>query len=223
MKKLILFDIDGTLIDSSRNDRFAQAINNLHKLGVQINKDYRGSTDQLILMALLKDEGWDDQQIAIAMPELVKELDRIHEQSFQKGSIKILPGVHELLRALAKHNVGLGLITGNLESVARRKLQDIKIYSFFSVGGFGSDPHTTRAELIDLAVQRARFKNRKDDVYIIGDTPRDILAAKEAGIVNSVGVANGYRETQELANAGAKLVFEDFTNIPEVISKLNLD
>lgn len=222
MKKLILFDIDGTLIDSPRDNRFVEAINKLHKLDIEIEKSYRGFTDQLILIDLLKNVGWSDEQIGIAMPKLLKELDRLHEFSFQKGSIKLFPGVKELLSSLKERRIKLGLITGNLKNTAGRKLEDAKIYAYFSVGGFGSDSHTSRSELIEIAVKRAGYQNHKDDVYVVGDTPLDVLAAKEAGIVNIVGVTHGYRETQELMEVGAKVVLEDFKDTSEVLSKLDL-
>lgn len=223
MKNLILFDIDGTLIDSPKTEnRFSAAIKRLHELEVEITKDYRGFTDQLILMAVLEDEGWSDDQIQRALPELVRELDQVHEETFQKGSIKVLPGVRELLYELRNRDVDLGLVTGNLESVAKRKLEDVELYSYFSVGGFGSDPHSTRAELIQIAIRKAGFKKSIDKVYVVGDTPRDIVAAQEAGITHSVGVANGYRGLEELVEAGAEVVLENFLNTDEVISKLKL-
>jgi len=229
MQKPFLFDIDGTLVsgvnDSALStilaeDRFTQAISRGLGLSVRHKKDFRGLTDYLILKILLEDEGWATEQIESAMPELIKELDKVHERTFRAADIKLLPGVKQLLIALRQHGIALGLITGNLQPVARRKLEALGVWPYFSVGGFGDDPHTVRADLVRLAIKRAGFEDRKEDVYVIGDTPRDIEAAHQAGVHNSVGVANGYRDIQELKGAGAKVVFEDFKDTKLVLKKL---
>ena len=222
MKKLFLFDIDGTLVKGYGDDRFTTTISNIHQLDIKSEKDFRGSTDQLILVDLLRTEGWGDKQIKEAMPKLLKELDKVHEETFNMDRLKLLPGVKKLLETLDDQENTLGLITGNLKSIAQRKLKALGIWSHFSVGGFGSDPHTTRSDLVRHAVKQAGFKDHIEGVYVIGDTPRDIIAAKEAGITNSVGVANGFRSTQELIDAGAKIVFKDFTDTQEVLKVLGI-
>jgi len=228
MKKLMLFDIDRTLVtelggDKLNLDKYIGTLKNLHDLDVEINLDVQGLTDKIILGALLEEAGWTDQQIETSMPQLLEELERVHKRSFRKGSMKLLPGVSELLEALTQKGVALGLVTGNVESVAKRKLEDVAIWQYFSAGGgFGDDPHTKRTDLIDVAIGKAGFNNARDNVYVVGDTPRDIAAAQEAGIRHTVGVANGFRKTQELAAAGADIVFEDFKNTEAVLARLGL-
>lgn len=222
MSKLILFDIDGTLITArgafTTGDRFSAAVNNLYDLNVRLSWDHLGLTDQLIMKRLLKEAGWDDARIKLAMPELVKELDRVHRLKFKPADVKLLPGVKKLLSVLHEHQqVTLGLITGNLETVAQRKLSAVGIYDYFKVGGFGSDDHLTRADLIKIAIQKANF-NDPASVYVVGDTARDIFAANDAGIKHSIGVVNGFRDTQELIDAGAEAVFEDLSDTPAVLS-----
>ncbi len=230
MNKLLLFDIDGTLVggvkDSAlsvgvKSDRFTQAISSLG-LDVKHSKDFRGSTDYLILVTLLQDEGWGDEQIKLAMPQLLKELDRVHQKTFRPEDLKLLPGVKELLVALSQHNVVLGLITGNLRPIAKRKLEALGVWSFFSVGGYGDDPHIVRAGLIRTAIKRAGFEDHVEDVYVIGDTQKDIEAANEAGIKNSVGVANGYRNSKEFEAVGARIVLEDFKDTEDVLKRLDV-
>ncbi|MEI7632166.1 MAG: HAD family hydrolase [bacterium] len=222
MKKLLLFDIDGTLLTGAGVERFKRSINNLHNLEIKSDRDFNGYTDFLILAALLEDEGWDKKQIEEAMPELMRELDRVHAETFHAENITLLPGVTDLLVTLKSKNITLGLITGNLRTVAERKLKALGIWDYFTEGGFGSDPHTVRADLVRLAVKQAGFKNDLDNVFVIGDTPRDIQAATEAGIKNSVGVANGFRDIKELSDAGAKFVFEDLVNTDAVLRNLQL-
>lgn len=222
MKKLLLFDIDRTLLVGRHDNRFNRAINEVHDLGIQSDKDFQGYTDYLILAILLKDEGWEDEQIKAAMPELLKALDKVHADSFDATTIKLMPGVQPLLAALAKTDTTLGLITGNVKSIAERKLQAVNIWQYFSVGGCGDDPHQARSDLVKLAVQRAGFADHLEEVYVIGDTPRDIQAAAEAGVTNSVGVTNGFCSPQELRDAGAAIVLEDFTDTNAVLAKFGL-
>jgi dCMP deaminase len=220
-RKLVLFNIGGTLIEGTIHNREAQAVNNVHEISVEIKEDFRGYSDKIVLAALLRNEGWAEDQIKGAMPDLLRELDQVHKRSFREGSIKIMPGVLALLNTLKEHDVLLGLTTANLKTIARRKLEAVGLYSYFSVGGFGDDPHTTRADLIRLAIQRAGFEDAKDQVYIIGDTQRDIFAANEAGIVHSIGVSNG-DDIQPFYDAGAEAAFESFTNTANVLAKLGI-
>jgi phosphoglycolate phosphatase-like HAD superfamily hydrolase len=223
MKKLLLFDIDGTLLKGHTRYRFINTITNLHGITPTSDGDFRGYTDYLTLSALLESEGWDVKQIKKAMPELLIELDRLHKETVHTEDMRILPGVKQLLETIDKNKNTLGLITGNIKSIAKRKLEFLDIWQYFSVGGFGSDPHETRADLVRIAIKRAGYENNMELVYVIGDTPLDIQATKKAGVTNSVGVANGFRDTKELVEAGAKIVLEDFKNPDEVIEKLRLN
>ena len=223
MKSLLLFDIDGTLLTGGRHDRFSRAISEVHGLDITSDKDFRGYTDYLILAALLESEGWDDDQIKATMPKLLEEMDKIHARTFQIDEIEILPGVKELLSELKETGSILGLITGNMETIAKRKLEALGIWKYFSLGGYGSDPHVVRADLVKIAVKRAGFENNLEQVYVIGDTAKDIEAAHATGVSNSVGVANGFRSTQELVGAGAKFVFEDFKDSGKVLKTLGLN
>ena len=224
MKKLILFDIDGTLIQSGSGgiNRFTGAIKNVHDLAIEITKNYQGSTDRLIMIDLLQDEGWNDSLIQSSMPQLLDEINHIHKAAFKASDVQVLPGVVKLLKALSGKDVELGLITGNVVEVAKRKLEVAGIYSYFKVGGFGDDPHKRRADLVSVATTKAGFTNKMDNVFVIGDTPLDIKAASEAGVKNSVGVTNGYRDVQELVDAGAKIVLKDFSDTDKVIKLLSL-
>lgn len=223
MKKLILFDIDRTLVTGFDSDKYVGALRNLHNLEVEVKLDIHGRTDKLIFGVLLEEEGWTDQQIEASMPQLLEELDKVYKRSFQKGNMKLLPGVTELLKALKEKGVTLGLITGNIESIAKRKLEDVNIWQYFSAGGgFGSDPHASRADLIDVAIAKAGFINDRESVYVVGDTPRDIFAAQQAGIKHTVGVANGFRRVQELINAGAETALEDFKDTKRALLELDV-
>jgi len=177
VKKLLLFDIDGTLLTGGGHDRFSRTISRVHGLDITSDKDFRGYTDYLILAALLESEGWDDNQIKITMPKLLEELDKMHAETFHADEMKLLPGVKELLSKLTDTDSILGLITGNMESIAKRKLEALGIWNYFTLGGYGSDPHVIRADIVKVAIERAGFEDSMDRVYVIGDTAKDIEAA----------------------------------------------
>lgn len=225
MEKLILFDIDRTLVEGPPHDRFTRAINNLHDLGAELTMnllDLSGLTDKMIMEAILEREGWTEEQVQESMPELLEEVDNVHAHVFKKGSIKELPGVRELLDALASRGAALGLVTGNLETIAERKLNDVDLWEYFPFGGFGNDPHVTRGDLVMAAIEKSGFTGYAKDIYVVGDTVRDVAAAHEAGITNSVAVSNGYRPVQELIDGGAKIVLKDFKNTEEVLFKFGI-
>jgi len=222
MKKLFLFDIDNTLIIGSHDNRFARVIQSVHGIDPKLEVDIQGLTDKLILAVLLKNEGWDETQIEDAMPKLIEELDVAHATTFKPENVTILPGIRELLEALKAKGHVLGLITGNLHIIAERKLSAVGIWDYFELGGFSSDPHKTRGDLVTVAIERAGYADRLQDVYVVGDTARDIQAAHEAGVENSVGVTNGLRDKQELIDAKAKYVFEDFTDTDQALGDLGL-
>lgn len=125
---------------------------------------------------------------------------------------RVLPGIHPFLQAFSGHpDVSLGLATGNVEGGARIKLRPGDLNRYFSFGGFGSDAED-RTHLVQQAAQRGtQVLGRAfdpNDVFVIGDTPRDVHAGREAGF-QTVGVATGDHSTEELEASGAGLVIED--------------
>src|SRR5688572_29953922 len=112
MNKLILFDLDGTLLTGGKEDLFQQTLKRLHDIEVEMDFDNRGMTDYTILVAMLKNIGWSEPQIDRAMPQILKEFDVVHSEVFDINDYKLLPGVNELLARLKTIGCTLGLITG---------------------------------------------------------------------------------------------------------------
>lgn len=221
----MLFDVDSTLVYAPHNSAFAESIKSLHGLTVESEHgQFAGLTDQLILSALLHDKGWDDDRIKKHLPALVRELERLYITNFIKGSVRLVPGIKELLVALSQRNVVLGLMTGNLETIAKTKLEDVGIWHYFSVGGFGSDPHTKRSEIVQIAIQRSGMPANSSGIYIIGDTPRDIEAAREAGITHKVGLASGGHSVKDLKQSGADIILslDDLKDTHKTLIKLGV-
>jgi phosphoglycolate phosphatase-like HAD superfamily hydrolase len=116
---------------------------------------------------------------------------------------RALPGAEQVLVDLVKAGVLLGLVSGAMEGAARTKLVPANLNRFFVFGAYGSDS-PDRAELTSLAIDKATRLHHlltPSEVYVVGDTPRDMEATAAAGAV-SVGVASGHYSTEELRAAG---------------------
>ncbi len=130
-----------------------------------------------------------------------------------------------MLRALAGAGHLLALLTGNLERIARHKMDLAGLGGFFAPaqGGFGSDAEA-RAELVPLARRRAAVDGRphpREDTLVIGDTPLDVAAAQADG-VRSIGVA-GFRYTSDdLLAAGADAVVDELDELEPVVDDLDV-
>ncbi len=208
---LLLFDIDGTLLLTGGAGlaafRDALADANLPTEGIETIR-FDGMTDPAIVRELLAPRGHD-------RPELVQAVLRSYLAHFQRRlpharSFRVLPGVPEGLAALSRRtDCRLGLATGNLEAAAWLKLRHAGLDGFFDFGGFGSDAED-RAELVRRAIERGRERARdaRARAVVIGDTPRDIAAARRAGAL-AVGVASGRFSVGELSDAGAHRAIPD--------------
>ena len=128
----------------------------------------------------------------------------------------LIPGVEKFLKFLAKDkDVILALGTGNLQEGAKIKLAPSKLGEYFTVGGYGEDGQT-REEMLQAAVKRAekkfKIKLTPDQVYVIGDTHRDICAAKNCGFHSAV-LTNGFGDPQKIQRAAAELETKDFNDL----------
>lgn len=120
---------------------------------------------------------------------------------------RVLPGAEALLKRLGSAGVTLGLVSGAMEGAARTKLMPANLNRFFIFGAYGSDS-PDRAQITTLAIAKAaRLHDQLEpvQVHVVGDTPRDIDAARAAGAV-SVGVATGRYSKEELTASGADYV-----------------
>jgi len=223
--KLVLFDIDGTLLLSDGAGR--RAINRALRevYGGVGPQSYRfdGKTDKQIVRELMRIEGHADAHIDARMDALfARYLTYLDEElSDPTHPPYALPGVHELLDALeAADHVILGLLTGNLRDGARAKLTAVGIdFDRFRVGAFGSD-HEHRPEL--PAIARARTKRDLGvDVggaamVMIGDTPADLTCGQSIG-ARAIGVATGRYSIDDLLAHDPLAVFPDLSDTTAVV------
>jgi phosphoglycolate phosphatase len=230
MKRLVLFDIDGTLLTARGAPRraFTRAMVEVYGTAGPIGEHrFDGKTDPQIARELLRAEGMADDAITTGLPSLWVAYLRELRQEFAAPSHQthVYPGVRELLAALAAQHAGdavLGLLTGNIAEGARLKLASAAIDTPFVVGAFGSDCER-RDGLPTVAVERARqqvgvaFTRR--DIVIIGDTPSDITCGLSLG-VRAIGVATGSHQQGDLSDAGADAVFDDFSATADVLDAI---
>jgi phosphoglycolate phosphatase-like HAD superfamily hydrolase len=232
---LVLWDIDGTLVDSAGHGRLA--FEDAYRAvvgGDPAEVAMAGRTDRQIAMAMLDGA---DGHLPRLLEELVTALER-REQAIRRDG-RALPGVEPALERLAaRDGVVQSLLTGNLAANAAVKLGAFGLERFLDleVGGYGSDPHEGRSDLVAVARERAGVKyagildrpgaaggrgGREPpdaiDTVLVGDTPLDVRAAHEAG-ARAVAVASGPYGLDELAAAGADAVLADLRDTERVLA-----
>ena len=222
MYRLVLFDIDSTLIKTpkAKDDiAFPQAFKKVY--GVEATIDIinsHGMTDQQIIIDVLKKKGLDEQTIKSKLDECMKVMVETFKKAIDSEKIIVLAGVEELLEKLDNHNILMGLVTGNLEPIVRGELEKVGLDHYFKVGGFGSDD-INRTNLVKLAIKRAEenfnFKFN-DNVFLFGDAPQDMKAGKEAGI-KTVGITTGIYSKERLEDAGADFILKDLKDANKVL------
>lgn len=220
MDRLILFDVDRTLIGRSQchHDAFSHAFKKVYDVDVDIRIiNYGGMTDPDIAIRVLKKIGLNEDLILSKLDECMNEIVDYFQKNVYKDTIPILPGVNDLLELLTNNGTLLGLITGNLEPIAWGKMKSIHIDHYFKLGGFGSD-NINRTELVKIAIKKAENEfNFNGKTFVIGDTPRDIKAGFEAN-AKTIAVATGTYTKEELENYGANFVFENLENKEEILN-----
>jgi phosphoglycolate phosphatase len=207
----ILFDIDGTLIESGGAGAASWRI--------AVDELYGVPAD----IAALTDAGMTDPEVGlltfrkvIGREPTTRELARLLAKRntllprtvAESTGYRVLPGVKELLPRLGEEGYLLGLTTGGVETAAHIKLERAHLNRYFHFGGYGSDSRD-RGELTRRAIERAAVivgrPLSQEEALVVGDTPYDIAAAHGADAVG-VGVATGHYSKQQLAEAGADYV-----------------
>lgn len=225
VKKLILFDIDGTLLwtRGAAKRAFLRAMIEVYgTAGPIATHSFSGKTDPQIARELLQLEGFTDGDIDGGFPGLwaayVRELRT--ELASPDHETVVLPGVRALVAALMERtDILVGLLTGNIRDGADLKLGSARLGDAFRLGAYGSDAER-RDQLPSIAVERARvlagttFSGR--DIVVIGDTPADVTCGRSLG-VQAVAVATGSFRSDQLAEAGADDVFEDLSDTGAVL------
>lgn len=215
-KGLLLFDIDGTLLHApGGRAAFAQAFKEAFgwEQGVE-HINFYGATDLNVFRGICTERGV--EPTAEMERAFFDRLAPALEARLAVNPPTLFPNVENILRAVSG-DWKLGLVTGNIEATAWAKLHHAGIAHYFSFGGFGCT-HADRAEIARQALKASGVKH-PGKVFLIGDTPSDINAAKVNGFT-AIAVATGGFDFQSLEKAGADFVFEDLTNTEQLLSIL---
>jgi len=224
-RKLVLFDIDGTILWTDGAGRRAVFGALVEHFGVVDPGDHRfdGKTDPQIVRELLKKAGVSDADIDARLHRILERYYALLREELDGADHRehVFPGVHELLDELeGRDDVVLGLLTGNIEAGARAKLTAVGIAPHrFVVGAFGSDHHD-RPQLPEIARRRAEkvlgHPIAGRDVIVIGDTPADVACGVGIG-ARAIGVATGRYSVDELRACDAAAVFADLSDTDAVV------
>lgn len=222
--KLILFDVDGILVPVGmvKFDYWNAIIKKHFGFDVYRTSIYtQGKTDREILFELIQSVGIENPEDDHRFTKALNEIGNIFLDIVKKEKIEKIPGVEELIKILLnKKDIFLGLLTGNTYEKARIKLTDCGLWKYFDLGAFG-DATRVRSKLVEIALEDAKNKLKinfnKDDVYLIGDTIRDIYCAREAG-VKCIAVATGQESIEQLNLESPDYIFSDFNNPKEIVS-----
>jgi phosphoglycolate phosphatase len=223
--KLFLFDIDGTLLTTDGAGRAA-----LKSAGADlfaIEEDLKtisvsGSTDTAIVQEVLQHHG-----LEVSTANVNRFLGGYLvwlRQHLAAQSGAILPGVVSFLDMLAQDGHAIGLLTGNVQRGAEIKLTAHGIWDRFSFGAFGDD-HADRNQLGPIAKRRAEAALNTEfaqhNIFVIGDTPKDIACARAFGAV-AVAVATGRYSSTHLSEHSPDHLFRDLADTKELLFRLGL-
>jgi phosphoglycolate phosphatase len=223
-KRLLLFDIDGTLVNTGGAGVESLRTTVRHRFGAEDDLhdiEIAGKTDRAIISDILRKFHIDpiDENILSFAREYIGGL----SLSLSRARGRVLPGIQRLLEHLkSERHIVLALLTGNLQEGARLKLQHYGLWDFFEFGAFADDHHD-RNELGAFARKRAHSKHRHDfdaaDIDVIGDTHHDIACGKAFG-ARTIAVATGSWSRERLQSCTPDFLFDDFSNTDDVIETL---
>lgn len=205
---LVLWDIDGTLVDSAGHGRhaFEEAFADVVG-GVPEWVEYAGRTDHQIALSMLNGSA---EHLPALLDQLAERLAAREELIAAEGSV--YPGVPETLAVLHETDgVINSLLTGNLEANAAVKVGAFGLDRWldFEAGAYGSDPHERRSDLVAVARERAAARyGEPTGAVLIGDTPLDVMAAREAG-ARAVAVATGFADLDALRESEPDALLQD--------------
>ena len=222
MNRLILFDIDNTLLYTGGAGTVAFEIAFREMFGIKdgfARVEFSGRTDLYIFAEGLRQhgiQGGHDKYLGEFLTRYYSHLGR----NLGERNGHLMPGFPQLLEALSQRDgIRMGLATGNFSQAAWMKLEHYGIKQYFSGGIFG-EVSIDRSEMVRLGLGEIVRELRPEDVVIIGDTPHDVSSALDNGLV-AVGVATGNYSVDQLRESGAQMVFQDFSDWQGAAARLS--
>jgi phosphoglycolate phosphatase-like HAD superfamily hydrolase len=227
MKKLILWDVDGTLLYSGgvAGEAMRAAMQRVYgRESTETRNSYAGKTDQQIILETFADLGHDAliESLSSFTEIYIDELTNRRDEFLAR--CRVLPGVAAALERLAAEPVVQSVLTGNLQPIAQIKLDLVGLTRWLDlrVGAYGSD-HARRAMLVPFATGRAEERYSQvfhgADVVVIGDTPNDIDCGRVAG-ARTIAVATGPFGVEDLRAHAPDVVFADLSDTDAVVAEI---
>ena len=228
--KLILFDIDGTILTGGAGSRslgiaFREVFHlDADHLALAMKRvTFNGRTDPAIIIDVAREAGIPNTDFESNLERLYETYLRHLDELSKEPGPRLCPGFPKLLDRLeSMDGIGLGLLTGNIEPGARIKLRAFDLNRYFPAGGFGSD---SADRGIIAAMARQKFEvllghaidPRK--VLVIGDTVHDITCGRVNGF-RTLGVGTGRVPLAAMSEVGADLVRADLADTDDVIQSI---
>jgi phosphoglycolate phosphatase len=197
-----LFDIDGTLVNSRDGvhyNAFHSALRSTWNIGAVIDGvPVHGNTDLGILRAVARNQGIADADFDAKLESALEHMRAEAAKNAAGMQPECCSGIRELLRGLASRGKTLGVVSGNLEQIGWLKLTAAGLRDYFALGAF-SDHREKRADIFRHGIEQARALRGADArVVFVGDTPSDIVAAREVG-APVIAVATGIFSASDLS------------------------
>lgn len=224
--RLILFDIDGTLIstDGLARKTFAEVLEQVYQVeSPALTHDFAGKTDLQIVYEIMTLAGLTEIRIQERLDDLFENIFYLLQSKLTKETVRIHEGVFDALNAISKRDdCTLGILTGNMKRGAELKLAPHGLNKYFSIGAYG-DESRYRNELPAIARSRAEsltgFRYVGKNIVIIGDTPHDISCGAHLG-VRTIAVATGGTSYDELKKHNPDFLFDSLANTHEVLTSI---
>ena len=224
MKKLLLFDIDGTLLRSKGIGREAKRRAMLEMFGTEstvLTHPFGGKTDWGILAELLAPYGQTPQSLGDIMAEYELLMEKHMMTLLDDFTATPCPCAQELIAELRqREDIILGIVTGNVSKTAKLKLQLADFDpTWFPVGAYGNESYS-RNDLTPLALQRAiaycGYDFAGTDIIVIGDTPADVECTR---VIDGIAVAveTGYASTDSLIQAEPDYLLPDLSTFIDCV------